>query len=161
MNAAAQQPAVSPAPPILAVIDLPAGAQLLMQLKGVGTQVYLCGVKAEQAAWQFKGPSAKLLDATNQPVGTHFAGPAWHLSDGSEVRGTVIGSKPSPHPGSIPWLLLTASAHNGTGKLTRVDFIRRTDTKGGATPKTGCDARHAGALSRVPYSATYSFYAKQ
>jgi len=153
----AQQTAPAPVP---AVIDPPAGARLLLQLKGIGTQVYLCAVKAEQAAWQFKGPSAKLLDASNQPVGTHFAGPTWHLNDGSEVQGKLIGSKPSPDTGSIPWLLLSASVHTGSGKLTPVDFIQRTDTKGGAMPSTGCDARHAGTLSRVPYTATYTFYAK-
>jgi hypothetical protein len=42
--------------------------------------------------------------------------------------------------------------------MTRVEFIRRSDTHGGASPTTGCDAHHLNAVSRVPYTATYTFY---
>jgi hypothetical protein len=151
------QPA-SPPPAVPAMIDPPAGSHLLLQAQGVGSQVYLCAVHGLTAAWQFKAPDAKLLDASGKQIGIHFAGPSWRLTDGSEVQGSVIGSKPAS--GSIPWLLLNASVHNGSGQLSKVDFIRRTDTQGGVMPTSGCDAHHAGAQAHIPYSATYSFYSK-
>jgi hypothetical protein len=43
--------------------------------------------------------------------------------------------------------------------MAKADFIRRSDTHGGAAPATGCDTKHLGAISRVPYTAVYSFYA--
>lgn len=155
----AQQPATPP-PSVPAVVDPPAGAHLLLQTQGVGSQVYMCAVHGVTAAWQFKAPDAKLLDAAGSPIGIHYAGPSWKLSDGSEVQGVVIGSKPSPDAGSIPWLLLKASVHEGTGKLSQVDYIRRIDTQGGVMPTSGCDSHHAGAQAHIHYTAAYSFYGK-
>jgi hypothetical protein len=42
--------------------------------------------------------------------------------------------------------------------MTRVEYIRRSDTHGGASSTTGCDAHHLNAISRVPYTAIYTFY---
>jgi hypothetical protein len=42
--------------------------------------------------------------------------------------------------------------------MTKVEFIRRSDTHGGTAPSTGCDAEHLNAIVRVPYTATYTFY---
>jgi hypothetical protein len=42
--------------------------------------------------------------------------------------------------------------------MTQVKFIRRSDTRGGIAPTTGCDAQHLNATSRVPYTAIYTFY---
>jgi hypothetical protein len=42
--------------------------------------------------------------------------------------------------------------------MARAEFIRRSDTHGGIAPATGCDAKHLNTVSRVPYTATYTFY---
>jgi hypothetical protein len=131
-------------------IDVPPGARLLMQVKGEGAQVYLC----REGAWTLKEPDAKLLDTGGNVIGTHFAGPTWKLNDGSQVRGKMIASQPSPDPDSIPWLLVGAVPQSGSGKFAHVAFIRRTDTHSGAAPKTPCSSGE----QRVEYSALYSFY---
>ncbi len=42
--------------------------------------------------------------------------------------------------------------------MTKVEFIRRSDTHGGIAPLTGCDSQHLNISARVPYTATYTFY---
>ena len=42
--------------------------------------------------------------------------------------------------------------------LARVTYVRRSDTHGGLNPTTGCDSKHLNAVSRIPYTATYTFY---
>jgi len=141
-NAMAQQAPAS--------IDVPTGATLLLEAKGDGAQVYTC----TDGKWTLKAPDAKLLDASGQVIGTHFAGPTWKLTDGSEVKGKAIANKPAPDGSSIPWLLIQAVAGSGSGKFANATYIRRTETHGGAAPNDVCSS---GEL-RVPYTATYSFY---
>ena len=83
-----------------------------------------------------------------------------HGSKGEEktVKGEVIATNPAPDPTAIPWLLLKAIGSKGTGLMTRVDSIRRTDTHGGLAPTTGCDAEHLDTIARIPYTASYTFY---
>jgi hypothetical protein len=64
----------------------------------------------------------------------------------------------SPVEGAIPWLLLRAKSNEGAGALASVKYIQRVDTTGGVAPSAGCDAGHAGAETRVEYSANYVFY---
>jgi hypothetical protein len=135
----------------------PAGAKVLLELKGVGVQIYACKDQAGGPAWSFVAPQAKLLDGTAE-TGTHSAGPTWTLKDGSWVKGQVIANKPSPEAGAVPWLLLKAGATSGSGALAEVKYIRRSDTSGGNASTTGCDAAHLGATDQVPYTATYTFY---
>ncbi len=66
----------------------------------------------------------------------------------------------SPESGSIPWLLLRVTEHEGEGALAGAETIRRTETHGGVAPGQGCDAAKAGATVRVPYAAVYTFYGK-
>jgi FtsP/CotA-like multicopper oxidase with cupredoxin domain len=141
-----------PAQPAPVSIEAPAGAKLMLEAKGDGAQVYAC----TDSHWVLKAPDAKLLDAQGQVIGTHFAGPTWRLTDGSEVKGKVIASQPAPDGKSIPWLLLGAVPGSQSGKFTPVAYIRRTETNGGAAPKEPCTS---GELP-VPYTAKYSFYAK-
>jgi hypothetical protein len=142
-----------------ASIDLPAGAQVVLQAKGDGVQIYTCTSTPAAAKWVFKAPDAKLLDASGNLIGSHFAGPTWKLGDGSQVQGELVANKPSPEVGAVPWLLLRAKAGTATGTLADVAFIRRTETHGGAAPASGCDSsQDAGKTARVPYSATYTFY---
>jgi hypothetical protein len=135
----------------------PAGVNVLLRLNGVGVQIYACKSGAAGPAWTFVAPQAKLMDGATE-VGTHSAGPTWTLKDGGSVKGEVIGTKPSPEADSIPWLLLKAAGTGGSGGLSEVKYIRRSDTSGGKAPATGCDAGHLGATSEVPYRAIYTFY---
>jgi hypothetical protein len=133
-------------------IDIPQGARLLLKAKGDGVQIYTC----TDGKWTLKAPDAKLLDNSGKVIGSHFAGPTWRLNDGSEIKGKVVGNQPSPDASSVAWLLLQTTSNNGTGTLADAAYIRRTDTHGGAAPKEAC----TNGETRVPYTATYTFYAK-
>ena len=122
-----------------------------------GVQIYACAADQDRFTWRLQRPEAVLVGENGERRGQHGAGPSWQAEDGSTVVGTVVSSAPSPTWGSIPWLMLRASSHDGNGVMGGVAYILRTDTVGGAAPPTGCDAAHAGAGLRVPYRATYLF----
>ena len=150
----AQQNAVS--------VDAPRGARPILTVKGDGFQIYTCTQTPQGEKWVLKAPDAKLLDASGNVVGSHFAGPSWKLSDGGEVQGELIASQPSSDPDSIPSLLLRAKPGTAAGSLASVAFIRRTDTHGGAAGTAGCRSdADAGKTERVAYTATYIFYSAQ
>jgi hypothetical protein len=132
----------------------PASQHAVLTVQGQGVQIYTC----KAGKWEFVAPAARLFDASGVEVGSHGDGPVWHLLDGSSVLGKVIAKTPSQDAGSVPWLLVKAVSSNGTGKLTGVEFIRRSDTKGGVAPSGACDSE---ALVRVPYSTTYTFYSSK
>jgi hypothetical protein len=98
------------------------------------------------------------MDGAGAEIGHHFAGPSWQASDGSTVVGEVVVSDPAPQPSSIPWLLLRAKSHSGSGALASVGYIARIQTEAGLVPANGCDATHTGAERRVPHSALYVFF---
>ena len=131
-------------------IEAPAGTVLLLEAAGEGSQVYSC----TDGHWTLKAPDARLLDEHGQVIGTHFAGPTWRLTDGSEVKGKVIASRPAQDAVAVPELLLQAIAGSGTGKLANVTYIGRTETHGGAAGSDPCTSGE----KRVPYTATYSFF---
>ena len=136
----------------------PNGAPLILEAQADGVQIYTCENKDKGPEWVFKAPEANLFDARGQQIGTHFAGPSWKLTEGSSVTGTVVSKAEAPVQGAIPWLLLKATTHEGSGVLTTVSTIRRTDTKGGSAPAAGCNANHLGDQVRMRYSATYQFF---
>jgi hypothetical protein len=143
-------------------IDIPSGARAVLQAKGDGVQIYTCVDEHDGAKWTLKAPDAKLLDAKGKMIGSHFAGPTWKLQDGSQVQGEAVATQPSPDADSVAWLLLRAKAGTATGALADVRFIRRTETHGGAATKSGCEAsRDVGKTVRIPYTATYTFYAER
>jgi hypothetical protein len=143
-------------------IDVPAGARAVLTAKGEGAQVYTCSAAADESKWVLKGPDARLLDDAGTQIGTHFAGPTWKLTDGSQVVGEMIASRPSPDAGSVAWLLLRAKSGTATGRLADVAFIRRTETHGGVADPAGClTTADAGKTVQVPYSATYTFYSQK
>jgi len=153
-SAFAQQPSPSTS------IDPPDGEKLLLELHADGVQIYTCTLDNIVPNWKVKGPEANLTNADGSDAGTHYAGPTWKLVDGSEVKGSMIGTKPAPEASAIPWLLLKVASHEGNGKLQSADYITRTDTKGGVAPTAGCDTAHQNEQVRVRYTATYRFYGK-
>ena len=125
---------------------------------GKGVQIYTCKAAAATYAWTLKAPEATLSDAKGNVIGKHFAGPSWQSNDGSTVVGEALNASPSPDAGAIPWLVLHAKSQTGSGIMSKVAYIVRTRTEGGVAPATGCDASHADAEVRVPYSAVYLFF---
>lgn len=132
----------------------PAGEQLVLHARASGDQIYTC----DGSKWTLTGPDAKLSDEAGHEAGSHFAGPTWQWSDGSQVMGKPVGNA-TPDPESIPWLLLTASNHIGDGVMKNVSSIQRLRTKGGKAPASGCTASNKDEKVRVHYTADYYFYA--
>jgi hypothetical protein len=129
-----------------------------IELDGKGVQIYGCEAVADGFVWRFKAPEAVLTDASGAEIGRHFAGPSWQAKDGSIVVGALLASSPAPQPAAIPWLVLQAKSHSGTGLFGSVGYILRSRTEGGVAPSSGCDASHVGAEIRVPYSAVYTLF---
>lgn len=130
-------------------------ATLVLQARGEGEQIYTC-VKDPNWSWRLKVPDATLFDHEGKIIGRHFSGPTWQFSDGSQVQGKALQVR--QQPGTIPWLIVAVHSTGGQGRLSHVDVVRRTDTQGGSAPPRGCDAAHAAAAVRIPYTATYSFF---
>ena len=131
-------------------IDVPPHSRLLLRAVGSGDQVYEC----LNGRWALEAPDAKLLNQEGSVIGRHFAGPTWQLNDGSWVKGRAVAKQVAPDATAVPWLLLESVG--GTGRLLTVRFIQRTGTHGGNAPGGNCSPS---AMRRVPYTATYSFYA--
>jgi hypothetical protein len=136
----------------------PASQHPILTVTGKGVQIYTCQQTATGPQWVFQAPEATLIDASGNDVGTHGVGPIWKSKDGSTVKGDLLQKAASPEPTAIPWLLLKATSASGPGIMTKVEFIRRSDTRGGIAPAAGCDAQHLSTVSRIPYTATYTFY---
>jgi Protein of unknown function (DUF3455) len=155
---AATIPPPTDAPSKLAV---PAGLELVLSARGVGSQIYTCEAGAEGAfSWTFKAPEAELRDKDGKPIGQHFAGPTWKLNDGSEVTARANARVDSLEANSIPWLVGNAISHgDGKGLLTKVTTIQRLHTHGGKPPAAGCDEAHKDAETKSGYTADYYFYA--
>jgi len=141
-----------------AAVAPPKGSTLVLELVADGVQIYTCDPKDDGYYWSFKAPEANLFDKQGRQVGTHFTGPTWEVDDGSEVVGEVLAKADAPEPSAIQWLLLSAKSHQGSGALSAVAYIRRTETRGGLAPKTDCDASHLSEQARMRYSATYQFF---
>jgi hypothetical protein len=101
-----------------------------------------------------------LFNEKGKNIGHHFAGPSWQLSDKSQVTGKVVASVNSTDADAIPWLLVTAVSHSGSGLMAHVTAIQRLNTSGGKAPDSGCDSEHVGDETRVPYTADYYFFSK-
>ena len=138
--------------------DPPPSQHPILTVTGKGVQIYTCQQTAGSPQWVFQAPEATLIDASGKDIGTHGTGPTWKSKDGSSVKGEVLQKSASPESTAIPWLLLKASSVSGSGIMTKVEFIRRSDTHGGIAAATGCDIGHLNAAARIPYTATYTFY---
>ncbi len=151
--------AATPAQEIPPQLQPPANEKLLLDLHAKGDQIYTCKNEANKFTWTLKAPDAELFDKDEKPAGKHFAGPSWQSTDGSKVTGKAVANVASPDANSVPWLLVKVVTHEGKGVLESVTTIQRLNTKGGKAPTTGCDAANAEKEIRVPYTATYRFYA--
>jgi hypothetical protein len=159
-SAAAQAPPTA-AEDVPANLVPPSGSILLFELDARGVQVYTCKADPDDSTapvWALKGPEAELLNARGEVVGSHFAGPTWQVLDGSAVVGQVLERADAPEAGAIPWLLLEAKEHAGSGVFSMITHVQRLDTVGGTAPTEGCNENHVGEEVRVPYEATYAFF---
>ena len=81
-----------------------------------------------------------------------------HYTDGSTVVGSRLAGV-TVDTTAVPWLLLQAIAHTGSGKMAKVSFIQRLNTTGGLAPSAdSCSAANLGALVNIDYTADYYFY---
>jgi hypothetical protein len=158
----AKPPVMPTKPAIPDALKTPADSAVALEARGVGVQIYECKAKKDDASafeWTLKAPEADLLDANGKSVGKHYAGPTWESTDGSKVVGAVKAKIDSPEAGAIPWLLLDVKSTDGTGVFSKTTAVQRLATEGGKAPTDGCTAADAGKETRVPYKATYYFYA--
>jgi hypothetical protein len=147
-------------PDVPDAIRQPAGEELLLVAHATGSQIYTCQAGADgKFAWTLKAPEAELKDGNGKVIGSHFAGPAWKMNDGSQVTGKATAHVDSPESDSIPWLLVNVVNHSGDGVLTKVTTIQRVHTHGGKAPAEGCDGTHPNAETKRSYTADYYFYA--
>ncbi len=143
-------------------LDPPAGVVPVLVAYAQGVQRYACKAKEKppgSVEWVLVEPRATLYDAENREIGSHSAGPAWQLKDGSKVvKKQLIASVPALESDGVPWLLVEVEA-SGKGALSGIRYVQRIDTVGGAAPPGGCDPAAATAGKDVEYRATYVFYA--
>jgi hypothetical protein len=146
------------APVVDAAIQVPEGNKLGFVLDAYGTQIYVCQASGTSYAWALKAPDAKLYNTKGKEVGIHYAGPTWEYKDGSSVVGARLAAV-TPDPTAIPWLLIEATTHEGSGKMDGVTYIQRLETVGGLAPAAAsCTADNVGVLAPIEYSATYYYF---
>ena len=134
-----------------------AGEKPVLTLHAEGAQVYECKAGTDgKLAWAFREPIATLF-SEGKTIGRHYAGPNWEHADGSAVVGKAIGNAPGATPADIPWLKLEVASRRGSGVLTPVTTVQRTNTHGGKLDGA-CDK--AGEFRSAPYSAEYVFLKK-
>ena len=144
-------------------IKAPEGENLVLTAHALGVQIYTCQQSSEgKYTWTLKGPEAELRDSRGTLIVRHYAGPTWKHNDGSSITGKPVARADSPDANSVPWLLLSATGHEGNGVLSRVSSIQRIETRGGQPPAAGdCDASKQGKDAKSPYTADYYFYSSK
>ncbi|MEW1723593.1 DUF3455 domain-containing protein [Streptomyces sp. NPDC093109] len=139
---------------IPAALQVPEGNKRVAELSAKGVQVYTCA----NGGWTLLEPAATLWrkgDLKQKTIALHSRGPVWVSTvDGSAVNAAAVAN--SPRTGTIPELLLKATANRGDGVFGKVSYIQRLETGGGVAPAGTCT--DADQVS-VPYTATYAFYA--
>ena len=133
----------------------------MFSLRAEGVQIYECKPTKDnpmQYEWALKAPDAVLYDDRGNKAGMHYAGPTWEATDGSKVVAAKKESAAAPDGRAVPWLLLQAKSHEGTGVFSKVTYIQRVDTWAGMAPAEPATKDKAGKEVRVKYEATYRFY---
>ena len=153
-------PKAAPRPSVPDKIKAAPAELVVLRARASGSQIYVCQLGAEdKPGWTLKAPEAELQDQHRARIGRHYAGPTWKLDDGSEVTGKAVARVDSPDADSIPWLLLSATGHSGSGVLTHISTIQRINTKGGQPPPPdGCNASKLNLEVKSAYTAEYYFY---
>lgn len=152
---AAETAALAKCPPAIPeALAIPEGNRLAFSLGAKGVQRYTCTDNAGVTSWVLLEPDADLFDKHGRFAGTHYAGPTWEGRDGSTVVAARVAGV-SVDAASIPWLSLKATSNTGKGRMSKVTFIQRLNTKGGLQPAGACTA---GGVLEVDYTATYAFY---
>jgi len=160
--------ATGEAPPVVdPSIAVPAdGGGVVLHAHAAGTQNYACARGTGGVySWTPTGPEAELRDERGGLIGHHFASepnggaPEWEALDRSYVVGQKVAAfTPDGGAQAVPWLLLRAMAHGGSGPLASAGYVQRVATRGGLAPAAPCDASVAGTKEKVPYAAEYLFY---
>jgi hypothetical protein len=122
----------------------------------VGVQIYTCN----GSTWSSAVPRANLYGDNGTLIITHFRGPTWQATDGSQAAGTVV-NKVNLDRTAIDWVLLSTTTTPGPDgdRLVDTTFIQRIHTAGGLTPAAAdCNAATAGTVVEVPYTADYVFW---
>ena len=150
--------AQAPLPPASELKD-PAGQAVLYKFQTLqnSVQIYTCKPAGGRYAWSGPDPDAIMTTGDEKLIVHHYKGPTWEATDGSIVRASGAKHYQATQGGSVDWLELTATG--GTGKFARVSNIHRIETSGGVPPASACDAGHNSQQARIPYHATYIFYA--
>jgi hypothetical protein len=177
---AARAQAITP-PQVPANIQVPAGNEIFLIGRGVGTQNYVCSptTSVGQVAWTLFTPQATLFDDAGNQLITHFFSPSpseggitrvtWQSSaDTSTIFGKANASSTDPafvDPNAVAWLLIQITATKvgptGGAALTPTTFVQRIHTVGGLAPSTGCDTpTQLGKKAFIPYTADYVFFKK-
>ena len=150
----------SPSAPTIPAADLgtctnlqtPGGSTLAAHAYATGVQIY----RWNDTSWVFVSPSAVLTTdaARTNMIAIHYSGPTWQSLGGDKVVASAASSC-KPNAAAIPWLLLTATAIEGSGTFAGVKYIQRLNTVGGLAPST---PGKPGEVVSVEYSAEYFFY---
>lgn len=136
------------------------GETVTMVVPARGVQIYECRSKRDAAGtyeWAFVAPEAELFDSKGSRIGKHYGGPTWEAIDGSKLTAVLKARADAPLAGSIPWLLLTATATGAKGVFSGVTSIQRVNTVGGVVPIVSCTQANSGQAARMPYTADYYF----
>ena len=93
---------------------------------------------------------------------SHLPAAAPRINEGLSALAQELKARDDgPDANAIPWLLLSAKSTSGNGVFGKTQSIQRLRTAGGKAPAQGCGQDQAGKESRVPYTATYYFYASR
>ncbi len=159
------------APSVDAVLVPDGGAgSVSLHAAATGTQDYKCLMATDGGTaygWVFTGPDADLHDCHGAAIGKHFAAggdagaPEWMTTaDSSFVIGKKIAAEtPDGGASAIPWLLLQAVDHGGSGVISKTTWVQRVNTTGGLTPTASCSSTNSGEAQKVMYTADYYFFA--
>ena len=144
-----------------AALQPPTGYTVAFTAKATGVQIYTSTADGSAAPkWTFEAPLAEL--SWREGVIHHYAGPSWEAVDGSKVirdMDTPVITAPAKQSSSdIPWLLIKVAADPAPGVLSKVVYVQRISTQGGAAPAK--PPARVGTKVGVPYTATYVFYTK-
>jgi hypothetical protein len=145
-----------PSPTVPDEIKVNDGNKVFLVGHAVGVQIYTCN----GSTWSSAVPRANLYDDNGKLIITHFRGPTWQATDGSQAVGTVVDHVNLDRT-AIDWVLLSTTTTPGPDgdRLVDTTFIQRINTTGGHTPPAAdCNAATAGTVVEVPYTADYFFW---